>query len=184
MGHLRYTATSTRKHATRASSPDQGAFIAVNCKPPGQTYKGIWGIEPYCACIDYPPLYLYSCGHQVWRNLMFVLAATAKFARRTPGVVFKILKELRNFFCRFQGFVAFWGGHCCGAAYVYFECFSGFRADVSCCTTKIYLTSAIQTGRCGRICLFNLTVAECECKYRYCEVHPCCGAAHFIFWTF
>ena len=83
-----------------------------------------------------------------------------------PG---SFLKELRNFFCCFQGFVAFWGGHCCGAAYVYFECFSGFRADVSCCPTKIYLTSAIQTGRCGRICLFNLTVAEFECKYRYCE---------------
>ena len=52
---------------------------------------------------------------------------------------------------------------------IYCQRFSDYRADVSCCITKIYLTSAIQTGRCGRICLFNLTVAEFECKYRVCE---------------
>ena len=47
--------------------------------------------------------------------------------------------------------------------------FSGYRADVSCFASNICLNSTIQTNRCGRICLFNLTVAEFECKYRVCE---------------
>ena len=46
--------------------------------------------------------------------------------------------------------------------------FSGFRADVSCCTTKMHLINTIHTERCGRICLINLIVAEFEWKYRVC----------------
>ena len=38
---------------------------------------------------------------------------------------------------------------------VYYERFRGYRADVSCCTAKMYLVSVIQTGRSGRI--------ECKC---------------------
>ena len=48
------------------------------------------------------------------------------------------------------------------------ERFSGYRADVSCVTTKICLVSTIQTDRCGRICFLNLIVAKFECKYRVC----------------
>ena len=51
---------------------------------------------------------------------------------------------------------------------VHCERFSGFRADVSCCTTKIHSINAIQTNRHGRICLLNLIVAEFECKHRVC----------------
>ena len=51
---------------------------------------------------------------------------------------------------------------------VYCERFSGFRADESCCTTKIHLINTMQTDRCGRICLLNLIVAEFEWKCRVC----------------
>ena len=64
---------------------------------------------------------------------------------------------------------------------VHCQCFSDYRADVSCCTTKIYLINIIQTDRCGRICLLNLIVAKIECKYR---VHECslvrCGTLYIV----
>ena len=40
---------------------------------------------------------------------------------------------------------------------------------MSCLTNKICLVSTTQTDRCGRSWLFNLIVAEFECKYRVCE---------------
>ena len=52
------------------------------------------------------------------------------------------------------------GGDCCGAACVYCERFSGYRAYVPCCTIEMCLISVIQTGRCGRIFFFNLVVVE------------------------
>ena len=48
---------------------------------------------------------------------------------------------------------------------VYYERVRGYRADVSCCTAKMYLVSVIQTGRSGRICFFNVLVVKFECKY-------------------
>ena len=48
---------------------------------------------------------------------------------------------------------------------VYYERFRGYRADVSCCTAKMYLACVIQTGRSGRICFFfNFLVVKFECK--------------------
>ena len=55
----------------------------------------------------------------------------------TPAPPGSFLKELRIFFCSKTGFAAILGGHCCGAAYVYFERFSGFRVDVSCFTNEL-----------------------------------------------
>ena len=82
------------------------------------------------------------------------------------------LKELRNFFCsktRFQGLRPFWVVIVVVRHIVYCERFGSFRADVSCFANNICLNSTVQTDRCGRICLFNLTVAEFECKYRVFE---------------
>ena len=46
---------------------------------------------------------------------------------------------------------------------VYCKCFSGYREDLSCFTTKICVVNTTQTNRCGRIWFFfNLIVAEFE----------------------
>ena len=87
----------------------------------------------------------------------------------TPAPPGSFLKELRNFFCSKTGFAASLGGDCCGAAYVYFERFSGYRADVSCCTTKMYLISIIQTGRCGRICFVTLLLRNLNANMVICS---------------
>ena len=52
---------------------------------------------------------------------------------------------------------------------VYCERCSGYRVDVSCFANKMCLFSTIQTHRCGRSWLFNLIVAEFQCKYCVCE---------------
>ena len=53
--------------------------------------------------------------------------------------------------------------------FVYCECFSSYRADVSCCTNWICLISHIQTGRCGRICFFNVLLWNLNANIVFCE---------------
>ena len=50
----------------------------------------------------------------------------------------------------------------------YYARFSGYRADMSCFTTKICLFITIQTNRCGRVC-FSLTLLLSNLNaYRVC----------------
>ena len=68
-------------------------------------------------------------------------------------------------FLWFPRFAAFLGGEYCVRHITYYERVRGYRADVSCCIGKKCLTGATQTGRCGRVCFFNVFVVKFECKY-------------------
>ena len=66
---------------------------------------------------------------------------------------------------------------------VYCERFSGYRADVPCFMTEMFLISTIQNNRCGRIYFFPLlfSVAKFECKYRVCVCSLVrCGTLYIV----
>ena len=108
-----------------------------------------------------------------WQNerrlsLSHKRCAMQKWSPAPPGWVFK---RVRNFFCfktRFQGLRSFWVAIVVVRHIVYCECFSGFRADVPCCTTETCSIITIQTGRCGSIFFFCYIVVELACTHRVC----------------
>ena len=56
----------------------------------------------------------------------------------------------------------------CDAALYYCERFRSFKADVACCAANIYLTSAIHTGRCGRVYSLSFLLWNVNAKMVIC----------------